>query len=494
MGLLCSSTGVPSVMTIVRARATTARSEPGKKRFPRCAVSSGCAPLSLNGIRPAASAARRSRSVSTPWTTKPRSARKSASGSLTRPIPTTAAASASTVAVTASLPCRPRRTLDELAEAVLEADRGRPPEHLARLDGVGDPPPDVGREARHGAGGKRPAGPTDLEEQLRELEDRRLATRAEVEVLIDGALALHGDDDAARDVAHVRVAARLPAVAEDLERMLAGADLLDEIRDDVRLADLLAGLLARTEGVEGTDDRVPEPVLVREGAAVPLAHELAEAVRRERRRNVVDVLLAAREPIGRFVDHRRRDEDHSLDAGVGGGLERVGVYLGVLGQDGCRIAVEVADPADAGREIDAAADAVEERAHARRVREIDADEVAARRRPAGRLAQVVGDADGVAALAQLPHDLRADKTAPASHQDNVAVARHRGTLRRSPLVFKPARPSTRHARRSPRTGPRSGSVATRARRARARAAAAGRTASTRCGNRPRRPLARARHT
>src|SRR5262249_51254671 len=162
------------------------------------AVSSGCAPLSLNGMRPAASAARRPWSVSTPWTTKPRSARKSASGRPTRPIPTTAAASPSTVAVTARSRLRgPRRGVHELAEAVLEADRRRPPEHLARLHRVGNPPADVGREAGHRAGGERPAGSADVPEHLRELEDSRLAPRAQVEVLIDGALALHGDDDAA---------------------------------------------------------------------------------------------------------------------------------------------------------------------------------------------------------------------------------------------------------------------------------------------------------
>ena len=62
-------------------------------------------------------------------------------------------------------------------------------------------------------------------------------------------------DDAVGDVVHVRERARLLARAEDLERVLAGQHLADQVGHDVRDSRLGVGQLARPVGVEGAADR-----------------------------------------------------------------------------------------------------------------------------------------------------------------------------------------------------------------------------------------------
>src|SRR3954454_11198406 len=87
---MCENDGVPSVMTMLSARAASATESDSSRRPDACTRSSASwAPGSSKGMRPAATAARRSGSASTPSTFRPRSANESASGSPIRPMPMT---------------------------------------------------------------------------------------------------------------------------------------------------------------------------------------------------------------------------------------------------------------------------------------------------------------------------------------------------------------------------------------------------------------------
>ena len=108
----------------------------------------------------------------------------------------------------------------------------------------------------------------------------------DVEVLVLAGGVGHRGDDPVGDVVHVGERARLLARAEDLQRPLPGQHLADHVGDHVRDARLVVGHLARPVGVERAADRVGQPVLVVQGAAVDLAGELREAVGRVRRRAV----------------------------------------------------------------------------------------------------------------------------------------------------------------------------------------------------------------
>src|SRR5690349_6170406 len=82
--------GVPSVMTMLSARAASATASVSSRRPDAWTRSSASwAPGSSNGMRPSATAARRSGSASTPSTRSPRSANESASGRPMRPMPMT---------------------------------------------------------------------------------------------------------------------------------------------------------------------------------------------------------------------------------------------------------------------------------------------------------------------------------------------------------------------------------------------------------------------
>ncbi len=99
---MCENDGVPSVITMWRARAASATrsdsdSRPGPSGRVRIVAfadnirsSSACAPVSWNGIVPSRTAPSRAGSLSIPTTSRPRSANDSASGRPTRPRPTTA--------------------------------------------------------------------------------------------------------------------------------------------------------------------------------------------------------------------------------------------------------------------------------------------------------------------------------------------------------------------------------------------------------------------
>src|ERR1035437_163412 len=88
---MCEKDGVPRVITMWRARAAWARRAGGPSRPEACPRASSSSPsVSWNGMRPSRPAPRRGGSLSIPTTSRPRSANDSASGSPTRPRPTTA--------------------------------------------------------------------------------------------------------------------------------------------------------------------------------------------------------------------------------------------------------------------------------------------------------------------------------------------------------------------------------------------------------------------
>ncbi len=115
-----------------------------------------------------------------------------------------------------------------------------------------------------------------LPDVLGELEHGGRLGGRQVEVLVERGRVLHGVDDAARQVAAVGVVAHLVALAEDVERVLALGDLLDEVGHHVAhrelhvaALDLDLGLgphLAGADAVERPHDRVRQPVLRVRGA------------------------------------------------------------------------------------------------------------------------------------------------------------------------------------------------------------------------------------
>ena len=128
--------------------------------------------------------------------------------------------------------------------------------------------------------------------------------------VVRAAPSLHRPHRRVHDVVDVRPAARLLAVAVEVERLLRG----ERARD---LRERHVGALPRPEGVEvAQHDRVePEAAAVRAGEM--LARELRDAVRRDRRRRRV---LRRRVALGLAV-HRRRGGEDDADAVAGRGLE-----------------------------------------------------------------------------------------------------------------------------------------------------------------------------
>src|SRR4051794_19177942 len=91
---MCENEGVPSVMTMCRARAASAtRSDHSIVPAAVTRSSTSGAPGSSNGMRPERTASRRAGSISTPIVRSPRSAKASASGRPTRPQPMIATSS-----------------------------------------------------------------------------------------------------------------------------------------------------------------------------------------------------------------------------------------------------------------------------------------------------------------------------------------------------------------------------------------------------------------
>src|SRR5918999_723012 len=88
---MCTCDGVPSVRTMWSARAASCTARVlSKPPAASTRSSTSCVPVSLNGIRPAATCSSTAGSRSTPITSSPRSANDRASGRPTRPRPTTA--------------------------------------------------------------------------------------------------------------------------------------------------------------------------------------------------------------------------------------------------------------------------------------------------------------------------------------------------------------------------------------------------------------------
>jgi len=95
------------------------------------------------------------------------------------------------------------------------------------------------------------------------------------------------------EVATVRVVTHLVAGTQDVERILALEDLVDEIRDDVAEGELHVAAhdvgvaerpaLADPDAVERPDDRVRQLVLLEGALGEVLRGELLEAVGRDRR-------------------------------------------------------------------------------------------------------------------------------------------------------------------------------------------------------------------
>ena len=203
--------------------------------------------------------------------------------------------------------------------------------------------------------------PLDLApDQLGQLQHRRRLGRREVEVLVDGRGRLDGQADAARQVAAVGVVADLPAVAQDMQRILALEHLLDQVghdvahgQPDVARHDLLVGqgpLLADADAVERPDDGVGQAVLLVGALGEVLRRQLLEAVGRLRRRAAALLPLGGRIDVGALVDHRRRDDGDPLEPGLpvrpDGRVEGGGGDPLVLGEQVVGQLVEERDPAD----------------------------------------------------------------------------------------------------------------------------------------------------
>ena len=110
----------------------------------------------------------------------------------------------------------------------------------------------------------------------------------QVEVLVQRAGVLQGGGDAAGQVAAIGVVADLGAVAQDVQRVLALEDFLDQVGDHVAHGqphvpghDLLvpaAPALPDADAVERPHDRVRQPVLLIGGAGEVLHGQLLETV------------------------------------------------------------------------------------------------------------------------------------------------------------------------------------------------------------------------
>ena len=141
---------------------------------------------------------------------------------------------------------------------------------------------------------ERPA--RDLLEQRDRLVHRGLERAADV---VRAAAALHRRDRPVDDVADIRPAARLRAVAVELEGA-AGREREGDSRERH------VGPLARPERVEVAQHHAVEAELARVRSREVLAPELRDPVRRERARRR---LLGRRVALGGAVDRRRRRED-----------------------------------------------------------------------------------------------------------------------------------------------------------------------------------------
>ncbi len=253
-------------------------------------------------------------------------------------------------------------------------------------------------------------------------------------------------------------------------------------------------------GVEGPADRVGQPVLVVQGAAVDLAGELREAVGRARRRAVAQVLLGGRELGGPLEHHRGRDVDEPLDRSLERRAED-GVVEAVVHLEQ-RVRAACGSWRSRRRSPPGGSRACSRRAAARAsasIAQVAGVDLAGLAHPAGRLA-LVGHAHLAVGVAHQPaHHGGADRAGAAGDEHAAHSALDRARSRTSantrpgaghvPRDRRAARP-----RAAARAGPRTRSgwwPPPRRRRPRARPRAA-RTRRARAGRGGRRGPARAR--
>src|SRR3954469_7083521 len=130
------------------------------------------------------------------------------------------------------LPDVAAQPLDGLADALAHADLRPPPEEPLGLLDTWPAPHDVDVERRLVLEGERVrVAAALLPDDPRELGDRQLLARADVEVLVDGVRRGHGGHDAVGDVVDVGQRAGVRAVAEDRQRLVRRK--LEALADEV---------------------------------------------------------------------------------------------------------------------------------------------------------------------------------------------------------------------------------------------------------------------
>jgi len=143
-------------------------------------------------------------------------------------------------------------------------------------------------------------------------------------------------------------------------------------------ARLILGKLSRAVRVEGTTDRKGRTILLGEGATVPLPDQLAEAVGRARSRRAIDGVLGSGE-LGRTREHTRRGDVDNFGTHLSSRLKYARKHVIVLDEDVGGVAVEIADSADLGRQVETCVHPRERLAAQVRVGNVSRQIVAARR-------------------------------------------------------------------------------------------------------------------
>ncbi len=326
---------------------------------------------------------------------------------------------------------RRARVLDHVGEDLVEragrlpadragdlVDRGLPVEHV--LD-----PLAVDLVVRHIDDLRGRA--RQLDHAPRELVDRDALGRADVQDLARHRRRVHQPRERADRVLHVAEAARLRAVAVNLERAVA-----ERRRDEPRDHHSVLAALPRPDGVEEARNHAVEPALL----VVRERQELVERLRLRvcpapRRRRPVDAaaLLCERlrlAPVA--VDLGRRRDEHALPELVAV-VEDVLRALDVRDERAHRLLDDQPHADRRGEVIDDVA-AVHELVHDRRLEHgvDDEVEVAALAQvcdvPLGAGGQVVEDEDLPAVGEQELREMRADEAGPAGDQGTAARSVH----------------------------------------------------------------------
>ncbi len=178
---------------------------------------------------------------------------------------------------------------DDLVERLIQRSRGLESEDLHGLVDVGHAPLHVVGERLVTHEPQRLVALDLSPDRLGQFAVRSWTSAGrEVEVLVACRLGLDGQADAAGEVAAIGVVADLAAVAQDVQRVLALENLLDEVGNDVAhrqldvarhdLAVAQRPLLADPDAVERPDDGVGQLVLLPGALGEVLGGELLETV------------------------------------------------------------------------------------------------------------------------------------------------------------------------------------------------------------------------